>query len=330
MNLGILTAFRDMHKYYVRACEELGIDYEIIDIISAKWLSNILESNCDGYLCRPPSKFQERKSMYDEKLYIITKFLGRKIYPSYDELFIYENKKMMSYWLQLNNVPHTKTWVFYYKKDFYQFLSSTKMPIVIKNNIGSTAKGVEIVTSKMKAKFIANMIFGFKNTKLALGYTSQMSGKIIPVPAFGTSQKHYMIVQDFEKIKWEWRMIKIGESYFGHKKLLHGKFASGSGKVGWEAPPEKLLLMLHDICEKGNFLSIAVDIFETEDGRFLVNELQSIFGSYDDSQMYIDGKPGRFIFKNNQFVFEEGHFNHHGSYLLRVKHFLQLLEKVEI
>jgi len=329
MKLGIFTAFRDMHKYYIKSCDEIGIDYEVIDIIGPDWLSNVLSSNCDGYLCRPPSEFQERKSMFDERLYIINKLMGKSIYPSYEELCIYENKRMMSYWLELNHFPHAPTRVFYSKKAFLNWLNDADLPIVLKNNIGSTSKGVRIIKDKGIAKTIAGLVFGWGNAKLAIGYTSQMTGKILPFPALGTMQKHYLIVQNFERIRWEWRIIKIGESYFGHKKLLKGDFASGSGKVGWDAPPDELLMMVKDICERGNFYSMAVDIFETIDGRYLVNELQSIFGSYDDSQTYINGKPGRFILQNGKFVFEEGIFNKHGSYLLRVKHFIELLNNKE-
>ena len=70
---------------------------------------------------------------------------------------------------------------------------------------------------------------------------------------------------------------------------------------------------------------MALDVFETQDGRFLINELQSIFGSIDDSQMYIDGVPGRFRCVDGRFVFEEGRFNRHGSYTLRVQHFVEML-----
>ena len=76
------------------------------------------------------------------------------------------------------------------------------------------------------------------------------------------------MVQKFEKIKWEWRIVKIDESYFGHKKLLVGKFASGSDLKGWEKPPDELLYLVKEICERGSFYSMNVDIFETEDGRF--------------------------------------------------------------
>jgi len=327
MKLGIFTSFRDMHKYYVKSCEELGIEYEIIDIIGPDWLTNVLSSDCDGYLCRPPSAFQERKTLFDERLYIINKLIGKPIYPSYNELYIYENKRMMSYWLELNNFPHAPTSVFYEKNSFLKFLESATLPLVMKSNIGSTSKGVRIVKSKNTAKRIAGLVFGWGSPKLAVGYTSQLTGKIIPFPAIGTLQKHYLLVQGFEKIKWEWRIIKIGDSYFGHKKLLKNNFASGSGKVGWDNPPSNLLMLVKEICDKGCFYSMAADIFETIDDRFLVNELQSIFGSYNNSQLYVNGVSGRYVYNNGNFVFEEGVFNQNGSYLLRVKHFLEILNK---
>ncbi|HOV15988.1 MAG TPA: hypothetical protein PLF50_00565 [Candidatus Cloacimonadota bacterium] len=327
MKLGIFNSFYDQHMFYVQACEKLGVDYQIIDIISPKWIDNILQSDCDGYLCRPPTTYQDRKTMFDERLYIINKILLKPIYPSYDELYIYENKRMMYYWLELNNFPHPDTEIFYFKKDFYDYLKNAEMPLVIKSNIGSTSKGVTIVKSKTKAKIIAELTFGWPNPKFSLGYTAQKTGKIIPFPAIGTLQRHYLIVQKFEKIKWEWRVVRIGNFYFGHQKLLKGNFASGSKLKGWEAPSEELLFLAKKICDKGNFLSMDLDIFETIDGRYLVNELQSIWGQSTEHLMYYKGQPGRFVFQNNAFVFEEGSFTQFSSYLLRTQHFVQLLRE---
>lgn len=203
MKLGFFTAFRDMHRYYIRSCEELGIPYEVIDLIGPNWLEEVMNSDCDGFLCRPPSKYQERKSMFDERLYTISNFLGKKIYPSYDELFIYENKKMMSYWLKINNFPHAETKVFYDKKQFMKFLDEEDLSVVIKTNIGSTAKGWRLLKNKAEARFIADMTFGKGSTKVAPDYTKQYTGKIFRVPAIDTIQKHFLIVQKFEKIKWD-------------------------------------------------------------------------------------------------------------------------------
>ena len=328
MKLGILKSFRGLHKNYIKSCEELGIDFEIIDFIGDNWLDEIQESKCDGFLCRPPSKFQERKSMYDEKLYVINKLLKRPIYPSYEELFIYENKKMMYYFMKLNNYPHVDTHVFYRKEDFLEFANnSDNYPIVFKTNIGSTSKGVEIIKSKRRAKQLANKVFGLISSKLAKGFTPQTTGKIIPVKAIGNNQKHFILIQKFEKIKWEWRIIKIGESYFGHKRLLKGEFVSGGLLKGWEKPPEKLLYLIKKICDENTFYSMSIDIFETLDNRFLINELQPIFGQSTDNLMLIDNIAGRFIFKDDEFIFEKGDFNKYQSFKLRVEHFTQILKE---
>lgn len=327
MKLGILKAFSDQHKYYIRACEDLNVEYEIIDIINHNWLELIRKSTCDGFVCRPPSKFQERKSMFDERLYIIDKFLKIPIYPSYDELFIYENKKMMDYWLAINNIKHAKTYVFYDKHDYQEFVQNAQFPLVFKTNIGSTAKGVEIIKNKATALRIGKKIFGSHNSKLVKGYTPQKTGKVFKFQAVGGAQKHFVILQEFIDVVWEWRMVKIGESYFGHKKLLKNDFASGSKLKGWDRPSDELLYLTKDICEKGKFLSMDIDIFETPAGEFYVNELQAIFGQSTEHLMKIDESPGRFVFANNKFNFEEGEFNQNQSFNLRVKHFMNILKE---
>mgnify|MGYP003302194902 CR=1 FL=1 len=135
--------------------------------------------------------------------------------------------------------------------------------------------------------------FIFKLLSLGLFYKTKVG--FLNLPDLHNPQKDYFIVQDFVKdILWEWRILKIGDSYFGHQKLLEGQFASGSGKVGWVAPPQHLLEMVRELCQKGGFRCMDVDIFETKDGKFVINELQASFGSYLDYQMCIDGIPGRY------------------------------------
>ena len=326
IKLGILKGYTSIYNQYILSCKDLGIKYEVIDILSDNWINKIKSSSCDGFLCGPPCEFQEWKTIYDERLYILNKVLNRQIYPSFNELYIYENKRMMSYWLEVHGFPHPETYIICKKSDYINFLKSNRAyPLIFKTNVGSASSGVKIIRNKQSAKKYTNEIFGIFNPHLALGHLNFIQGKKFLFPSFGSIQKHYLIIQKFEDIKWEWRIIKIDDSYFGHQKLLKGNFASGSRLVGWQNPPEELLLLVKDICETGNFKSMAVDIFETEDGRFLVNELQSIFGSYDDVQMYINGRPGRYIYIDEEFHFEEGFFNNFRSYLLRVRHFVDII-----
>ena len=329
MKIGILNEFLGLEQNYINACKDMGIKFELVDIISSDWISNIRKSNCDGYLVRPSYKKEVWKRMYDEKLYFLNKVMRIPIYPSYDEILIYENKKNMSYWLSINKLPHPKTWVFYSKKEALEFIKMYKQfPIVFKTNIGSAAMGVKFVNSEKDAVKMINKVFTkykFYNT----GYTKWYKTKYgISYPLMDDKQYNFIIFQEKIEVKTEWRMIKIGKSYFGHQKLSNGKFHSGSDLVGWVEPPKELLNLTKKICETGNFRSMDVDIFEDANGNYFINELQTIFGSYDSSQMYINGKPGRFIYENNDWIFQEGYFNQNGSCNLRVEDFiLQLKEE---
>lgn len=326
MKLGILKSLTKEYERYICACKELNIEYIVIDIISSNWIENIKNNlDCSGFLARPSHAFQAHNDVYMERLYFINKILNKPIYPSYEELYLYENKRNMTSWLELNNFPVVNTKVFVDKSEAKKFVNSTNYPIVVKSNIGASASGVEIVKSKKGAKKIVENIFGRFHPKLALGHFKKQKKYGINIPLYGKSEKHVMIIQEFKEIKWEWRIIKIDNSYFGHQKLLNGEFASGSDAVGWIKPPKELLDMVRSICDKGQFYSMAVDIFETVDNKYYVNELQSLFGSYLDSQMKIDGINGRYAYINDKYIFEEGEFNTCGSYSLRVKHFIKLL-----
>lgn len=327
MKLGILTNFCEDYYNYIEACKELKVEYKVIDITSTNWIKNIQEADCDGFLVRPNHVKQVWKSMDDEKLYFIEKILNKKIYPSYLECFIYENKKNMSYWLDINNVNHAKTYVFYKKDEALDFLKKTKYPLVFKPNIASAGTGIKFIENKKQGIALANKIFT-KFKFINFGYTKWIKTKYgISYPQLDDKQFNFMIIQEKINVKYEWRIIKIGESYFGHQKLEKNGLHSGSGEVGWENPSKDLLNLVKKICEIGNFSSMAVDIFEDTEGKYFVNELQTIFGSYNPSQMYINGRPGRYRYINNSWKFEEGYFNQNYSCNLRVKDFINQLSR---
>lgn len=323
MKIGVLKGYIDWYSY-VLACQELHIDYEIIDILASNWLQNLQKANVDGFLSRPPCRFQEWKTIYDERLFFIYKYLNKPLYPNFNSLYIYENKRNMASFLEFYNIPHAKTWVFIDKKEAIQHLKQMDFPVVLKSNIGAGGTEVSIIHSYWNARYKIQKIFGSKEGMFCQGLSSVLWKFGIPFFLTGTAQKHYLLVQEFHKIKWEWRILKIGNSYFGHQKLLKGNKASGSGLVGWIKPPEELLYMAKDICDKGCFEVMDIDIFETIDGEYLVNELQAVFGSYLPYQMCIDGKPGRYVYSDREgFVFEEGEFNRLNSKLLYVQDFVE-------
>lgn len=237
MKIVILREWHPTYENYVRACEELGVDYEVIDIMDDDWIEKILASKCDGILLRPSYFKQYWKDMYDERVYFIKEYLKIPIYPSFNEVFIYENKNNMEYWLKIHNIKHAKTHIFYKRKDALEFLKKAKYPLVFKTKIGTAGLGVKFIKNYRQGKRIINRVFPFKYF-FALGFIKwykHKKYKFLRVPLLDDRQYGFVMFQEkIQNIKCEWRMIKIGDSYFGHQKLeaKNGKY-SGSNLVGW-------------------------------------------------------------------------------------------------
>ncbi|QZN97070.1 hypothetical protein [Symbiopectobacterium purcellii] len=310
----------------IAACKDEHLDYKIIDFFSTDWLEQCTP-DIQGYLVRPPCIYQEHKSIFDERVYYINHVLKKKTYPSFSEIYTYENKRNMHLFLSGYNIPHAKTVVFLDKKNALNHSKEINYPVIYKSNIGAGGSVVKVIENKRQFENIAHSIFGRLSPELSIGWFPYIKYKNIPLPRLGRATKHYMLIQEFLKIKWEWRMIRIGNSYFGHQKLLGDNgFASGSELVGWEMPSNELLALLHNTTENMNMRCMVLDIFETENGEYFVNEMQSIIGAYRPYQMKVNGVPGRYIYKDNSFVFEEGIHCQNACWNLRVKDFSDILD----
>lgn len=332
MKIGIFTTpMPHVVDQAIASCKSLGVEYKVVDIFSANWIENVKSADdCDGFFCPSNCISQELKTIQDERYYFVSQVLHRPIYPDFTGLYIHESKRNMAAWLEINGYPHAKTKVFTDRKEALEYLDNCQYPIVTKANVGAGASKVVILKSKSKAKRMAKKCLtdsSFRFLKRGLAYNMRFHRWYMPpMRDVRNRQKDYFIVQEFVKdVQHEWRILKVGDSYFGHQKLLKDGFASGSGMVGWVAPPRELLEMVHEICEKGGFQCMDVDIFETKSGEYSINELQASFGSYADYQMSIEGHHGRYVYKDGDFVFEEGNFNVFGSVRLKIENFIDVL-----
>lgn len=83
------------------------------------------------------------------------------------------------------------------------------------------------------------------------------------------------------------------------------------------------------VCDVSNLSSMNVDFFEDHKGNFYVNELQTFYGSrIKPYQMCVDGEPGRYLYINDEWVFEKGMFNQNNSCNLRIEDFILKLKKI--
>lgn len=316
--LGIIKEFWHCHWPYIAACRDLGIAYKVIDISGPDWIDVVRESECDAFLVWPSVHMSIWKEMFDERLRIMTEELDKTIYPDYKSTWIYESKRKMHYWLQANNIPHPKTWIFYDIDDALDFAEKVKLPIVFKSDFGSGASGVKIF--RHRAPLIRFVKRCFKR-----GYVRPRSYPL-------DKQWGSVLLQEYLPRVKEWRMIRIGDSYFGYEKIKKGDFHSGSHCWNYSKPKDDLLEFIRNITNIGNFLSMDLDIFETQDSRYLVNELQTVCGMGNPYEMcVVDGKHGRMCFdaKTKSWRFEAGEFCQHYLCNQRVLALLNLLNDVK-
>lgn len=336
----------DMYKFWIRAIEESShsIKYKTINIESESWLTEIMTEAFDMVLISPPFVISSQKTLLDERVYFISNVLKLETYPDYHSLLTWENKRMLNYFLNYFKLPVPKTYGFYKKNEAFEFIKTCTYPQVAKVVTGAAGLGVKILKNKneagnyIKAAFskgvgsktgpdfrkpdiIKRIWRGIKNKK----YLKEKISNYKSVN--NEKQIGFVYFQEFIPHTYEWRCVRIDESFFAHKKMVKSNMASGSLIKGYDKPSEKLLDFVKQASDKLNMTSAAYDIFETANGQFLVNEVQSFFGQSDPHQMLINGTPGRYVCQNKQWIFEEGNFNQNKSYNLRLEHAIKLIDK---
>ncbi|MBN8547155.1 MAG: hypothetical protein J0L60_13570 [Ignavibacteria bacterium] len=330
---------------WIVSCKKKNVDFRVLEITDPHFFEKVIEYKCDFYLLKPPGAISYYKTLFDEKIMTIVNYLNCKVFPSLSEVLVYENKRFLAYFLESNNLPHPTTYVAYSVEAARKVSESLGFPCVAKTAIGASGSGVEILRTSMEFEKYVNR--GFSSTGIkrrfgpnrVTGTSKKWISKAINDPVYfitkikeyrhrsADAQKGFVILQKFVPHDFEWRVVRIGDSYFAHKKIKHGEMASGSKGIDYVNPPKNLLDFVRSICEKFEFRSMAVDLFEDGNGGYLINELQTIFGHVQSHIMEVNGLPGRYLFINNEWCFEAGDFNTNESYDLRLQSAIELYAK---
>jgi glutathione synthase/RimK-type ligase-like ATP-grasp enzyme len=314
--LGIFIEPSGFHHFYVDACQEMDIPFILIDLMQTDWLIQVEKSECKGFLAWPSASLTIWRNLYDERIIIIEEELKRTVFPSFKETWMWESKRRMHYWLEANKVKHPKGWVFYEYDEAKSFVEKAYYPMVFKTNHGDSSRGVRIVRTKKQA---------MRLTKKSFGRGSNYSTNYPLDKEWGN-----ILLQEYIPEATEWRLIRVGDSYFGYQKVRIGDFASGHGEARYCAVPTELLDYIRDITEKHNFRSMSFDILQSSSNEFFIIELQSLFGDTKSGRKCIvNGKLGRYIFKEkeNSWTFEEGIFDQNNCANLRVEWLLGILKQ---
>lgn len=335
----------DDHEQWVEACRRRNgeLRYTVIDLTSSDWLERFREDHFDLILLRPPGRTAGYKQLYDERAFLLQKYSGASVYPSLDEVLIYENKRFLRDWLKINGITHPETFVFFSEREANMHLEQNlRYPLVAKTNIGASGNGVTFLNDRRSALSYVARAFGSgisvrTGPKLGKGSLWKKIVKALTSEGFfskrmeeyrqtySNPQKGFVIFQEFIPHEYEWRCVRIGESYFAHKKVARNNKSSGTLLKAYDEVPVMLLDFIREVTERTGLSSVAIDLFD-RDGRYLVNEIQCFFGQSDPYQMLVNSVPGRYRFADGVWKFEAGDFASNACYDLRLEHALKMVK----
>ena len=273
-------AFR--HTPFVAACREERVPFRVVDVTGADWWHEVREAGCDAFLAWPDATATPVAKLVKDRLELLEREHGALVFPSAAERWVYEDKVRLADWLAARDLPHPPTRVFFDRAAADEFVATCDLPVVSKTAFGAAATGVRILRRRRDAHALVARAFG--RGLMVAGHDPR------------DRQWGFVLFQDHLDVVREWRLVRIGDAYFGHPKGRTGEFHSGSGRAEWDVPEPRHLELLHRVTEAGGFRSMAVDTFETATGELWVNELQTVFGaSTSVDQMRVDGHPGRML-----------------------------------
>jgi hypothetical protein len=313
--LGVIVDTAQHHKHYISACRELNISYRVIDLLADNWVERVCGSACDAFLIWPSSASTVLKAVFDSRLKIMEEDLKRTLYPTWKECWLTEHKPRLRDWMDAHGIAHPRSWVVYNEAEALALAKTLELPIVSKTATGASGSGVRIIRDR--AGLIRQTRQAFNDGILPRGHDPR------------DRQRGFIYLQEYLPDVAEWRMVRIGHSFFGYRKEkgpsgLH----SASHSWSWIDPGEKLLHLLKQVTDTGGFTSMNVDIFLTREGKLLINELQTVFGCTTPAeQMKIDGVEGRYLWDENHWRFDPGEFSRNHMCNLRIQHLLAGLKK---
>lgn len=296
IKIGIVKEKWGLHSYYVKACIDKNISFQVIDIFDEDWFEKISDKNLEYIVIRPSVQYTPWKDAFDNKLMLLGQKSTARIYPNPKLLWLWENKLRMMEWAKLNGLKHIDFKILYSLDRLKKYSKSAKYPLIYKSSSGSGSSGVKIFKNsnqllKFGKSFFRKGIRTYRKQKLDIEHGS-------------------MIIQKYLDNLIEWRIIRIGRYYFGFQKLKSGNFHSGSKNFSYGMPPRECLDYARQITDKFKFYFTSIDFF-CKNGIIYLNEIQPYFGQHKDRELLvIDNQSGRLHFdkKKSKWNFEPGSF----------------------
>lgn len=279
---------------YERFCKNNNLDYRFINILRHDWIRQF--DGVDILIWHTDSSplIQE---IAETKIYILEKEMGITCFPSFHEIWQYENKIRSNYLYSVHNLPSIPTFVTNDYSDAVECINKLEFPIVSKISTGSGSHGVELINSKIKAIRIIKKIFKNGRDTYWKYY----------------KQKDYCYFQSFIRdAMYDLRIILVGNKAFGYYRYpKENDFrASGSGIIEKKEIPKDAIKLAVEIRKILKCTQIGVDLlYSIKKKKYYIIET-SVFNQIDTPrQLEINGVAGFYDISDlNNITFLPGKF----------------------
>lgn len=280
--------------FYERYLKNNKIDYVFYDIYRNDWLE--VAKELDIIVWHTNSNPSEMY-MAESKLYVLEKILEKVCFPSFHEIWQYEDKNRSQFLYESLELPYINTFISNSYEDSLAFVENTEYPIIYKNYIGSASKGVHKIENKKHAERLITRIFSYKGAKSVFKYIRQ---------------KDNVFFQKFiSDASYDLRIMIIGNKAFGYYRYpkKNDFKASGSGIYEKKEIPREALILANEIKNKLNSRLMGIDLlFSPKSNRYQIIET-SLFNQIDTpEQLVINGISGYYDLSTDDFLFKEGRF----------------------
>jgi len=281
--------------FYERYLKNNNIKYEYYDIFKSNWIE---EAKKYDIIMWHVNSTPAELNIAQSKIYILEHILRKFCFPSFHEIWQYENKCRASYLYKVYGIPSIPTFLTNSYEEAMAIINKLDFPVVAKVSTGASSSGVEKIINSGESKKYVKEVFSEKGRKTIYPYMRH---------------KNYVLFQEFiDDAKYDLRIMIIGNKAFGYYRYpSKGDFrASGAGNYEKKEIPYEAIKIAVDVKKKLNSRLMGVDLLYSErQGKYFVIET-SLFNQIDTAeQLKVDGIPGYYDISNiNDITFKPGRY----------------------
>jgi glutathione synthase/RimK-type ligase-like ATP-grasp enzyme len=315
MKIAIHHIEHSFSERWIDFCIANKIPYKLVNCYD----SDIVEKmkDCDGLMWHW-SHADPKAIHFARQLTYSLEACGKKVFPNANTVWHFDDKVGQKYLLETIKAPLIPSYVFYTKKEAYEWAKTTSFPKVFKLKVGAGSRNVWLLKDFKKARKFINKSFkkGFKLSDPFIELKDRYSKFLIHKnkPTFvkllkgvgrlffvselqmlKLREKGYAYFQDFiPDNSFDMRVVTIGDRAFVLKRIVRsGDFrASGSGTIlypGNEINTD-IIKTSFETTDKIGAQCLAYDFVKNEKGESLIIEISYAFSmlAYDKCLGYWD------------------------------------------